>query len=53
MPEPKQSAPVEEHLAESRRLLAEMDALLKRVRNLMLGRPTLVAKTADGDNEKT
>ena len=53
MQEPKPSPQVEEHLAESRLLLAEMDALLKRLRNLMLGRPTLVAKTADKDNEKS
>ena len=50
MPEPKKKTPDTDHLDESRTLLAEMDAILKRVRALLLERPALVPKTVkDGD----
>jgi hypothetical protein len=45
MPESKTFAATN-HVEESRRLIVEMDALLERVRALMLGQPTLVAKPA-------
>jgi hypothetical protein len=48
MPEPKKTATTD-HLEESRTLLAEMDAILKRVRGLLLGSPTLVKPPRDDD----
>lgn len=51
MPDPKRLPPVEAHLAQSRRLLAEMDALLKRVQTVLLGRPRLVARPRRKDDD--
>lgn len=47
-----QKLPVDDHVAGSNRLLAEMEALLTRARALLLGRtPIISAKTSDNDDD--
>jgi len=50
MPIPN-TIPITAQLEESRRLIAEMDALLSRFRPVMAGRPRLVAKAAEDEGK--